>query len=211
MNRRYIIMQTTQYCKDTLDYLMNSIREKKAAHKLLNPQETTFKNRYSFSAMGHIAALDKIYKPYFGSKSSVVDITGENSQMDTMFGVDYIVEAKNVALKTTVDLWVQERFRNVCFQKYQDITIIEYNLNSDHLSEVYKSKAQLMVYGYLSDNGVIQQAIIVDFAAVLTSIALDKINFGLRPNPNTNQMFLHIKFSDLRAAGLVRFEYNINS
>lgn len=201
-------MQKLQYSNDALEAFRASIAASKAAFSKTNTSNTSFKKRYTFSAMGHVASIDKVYKPYFGDTSVVHDVTGETSQLDTHFGVDYIVEVSNPALKTSVDIWVQERWRTVECQKYQDMTIIECNDYSGHLAEIYKSKAQLMVYGYQTADGVIQQAIVVDFAAVLVQIALGKIQFGMRKNNKVNQTFIHVSFDALRSAGLIKFEYN---
>lgn len=193
-----------------LDFFRASVMAYKAEQRK-NPLTTSFPKRYTFTQMGHEAAVDKIYKSVFGDTSVITDMTGETNRLDTHFGIDYVVEVKNPQLRSTVDVWVQERWRTLKFQKYQDITIIENNDYSGKLSEIYKSKAQVMIYGYLSDDGVIQQAVVVDIATVLVRIAMGKIPFGLRKNYQVNQTFIHVSIADLRAAGLISYEYNINS
>lgn len=193
---------------------LDSFRASLAAYKAeqrKNPLTTSFPKRYTFTQMGHQAALQKIYSAVFGDTSVITDMTGETNRLDTHFGIDYVVEVKNPVLRSTVDIWVQERWRKLPYQKYQDITLIEFNDYSGNLAEIYKSKAQVMIYGYLSDDGVIQQAVVVDLATVLVRIAMGKIPFGLRKNNQVNQTFIHVSIADLRAAGLVSYEYNINS
>lgn len=193
-----------------LDFFRASVMAYKAEQRK-NPLTTSFPKRYTFTQMGHQAALQKIYSAVFGDTSIITDMTGETNRLDTHFGIDYVVEVKNPQLRSTVDIWVQERWRKLSYQKYQDITLIEFNDYSGNLAEIYKSKAQVMIYGYLSDDGVIQQAVVVDLATVLVRIAMGKIPFGLRKNNQVNQTFIHVSIADLRAAGLVSYEYNINS
>ena len=193
-----------------LDFFRASVMAYKAEQRK-NPLTTSFPKRYTFTQMGHQAALQKIYSAVFGDTSVITDMTGETNRLDTHFGIDYVVEVKNPQLRSTVDIWVQERWRKLPYQKYQDITLIEFNDYSGNLAEIYKSKAQVMIYGYLSDDGVIQQAVVVDLATVLVRIAMGKIPFGLRKNNQVNQTFIHVSIADLRAAGLVSYEYNINS
>ena len=193
-----------------LDFFRASVMAYKAEQRK-NPLTTSFPKRYTFTQMGHQAALQKIYSAVFGDTSVITDMTGETNRLDTHFGIDYVVEVKNPQLRSTVDVWVQERWRKLPYQKYQDITLIEFNDYSGNLAEIYKSKAQVMIYGYLSDDGVIQQAVVVDLATVLVRIAMGKIPFGLRKNNQVNQTFIHVSIADLRAAGLVSYEYNINS
>ena len=193
-----------------LDFFRASVMAYKAEQRK-NPLTTSFPKRYTFTQMGHQAALQEIYSAVFGDTSVITDMTGETNRLDTHFGIDYVVEVKNPQLRSTVDVWVQERWRKLSYQKYQDITLIEFNDYSGNLAEIYKSKAQVMIYGYLSDDGVIQQAVVVDLATVLVRIAMGKIPFGLRKNNQVNQTFIHVSIADLRAAGLVSYEYNINS
>lgn len=203
-------MQPLQVNAAALDSFRTSLAAYKAEQRN-NPLTTSFPLRYTFSHMGHEAAVDKIYKPFFGDSSVITDMTGETNRLDTHFGIDYVVEVANPQLRSTVDIWVQERWRTLPYQKYQDITLIEFNNYSGNLAEIYKSKAQVMIYGYLSDDGVIQQAVVVDLATVLVRIAMGKIPFGLRKNIQVNQTFIHVSIADLRAAGLISYEYNINS
>jgi hypothetical protein len=204
-------MQPLQVNANALDSFRASLAAYKAEQRK-NPLTTSFPKRYTFSHMGHEAAVDKIYKPFFGDSSVITDMTGETNRLDTHFGIDYVVEVKNPQLRSTVDIWVQERWRTLPSQKYQDITLIEFNNYSGNLAEIYKSKAQVMIYGYLSDDhGVISQAVVVDLAAVMVRIAMGKIPFGLRKNNQVNQTFIHVSIADLRAAGLISYEYNIDS
>jgi len=198
---------------ETSSSALDSFRASVAVHKKAqreNPLTTSFPLRYSFTQMGHQAAVSKLYPAIFGDSSVITDMTGEKNRLDTHFGIDYVVEVKNPKLRSTVDIWVQERWRNLKYQPFQDITLIENNDYSGKLSEIYKSKAQVMIYGYLSDDGVIHQAVVVDIATVMVRIAMGKIPFGLRKNWQVNQTFIHVSIADLRAAGLVSYEYNID-
>lgn len=203
-------MQPLQVNANALDSFRASLAAYKAEQRK-NPLTTSFPKRNTFTHMGHEAAVDKIYKPFFGDSSVITDMTGETNRLDTHFGIDYVVEVKNPQLRSTVDIWVQERWRTLPCQKYQDITLIEFNNYSGNLAEIYKSKAQVMIYGYLSEDGVISQAVVVDLAAVMVRIAMGKIPFGLRKNNQVNQTFIHVSIPDLRAAGLISYEYNIKS
>ena len=124
-------------------------------------------------------------------------------------GVDYLVNVKNPRLQTTVEIWVQERFRTLRYQHYQCITLIECNKDSGHLSEIYKTKAQYLVYGYYDDqNNVLSQAVVVNLAGLVRKIAMSQVQFDIIHNNTTNQNFISVKFDELRKHNLIEFEYS---
>lgn len=172
-------------------------------------RQDLFQKQFTFSGIGHKQSISKVYKPFFGQECNITDTTGGDSFLDTKIGVDYIVSIKHKKLVADVDFWIQERFRKAKDQHYQSVTLIECNQHSGHLSEVYKTKAQYLVYGYLEDNkeNTLSQCVVVDLPGALQAILTDKINFEVRTNSYTNQRFITIQIEDLRAHGLVVFEY----
>jgi len=173
-------------------------------------RQDLFQKQFTFSGIGHEQSISKVYKPFFGQECNITDTTGADSFLDTKIGVDYIVSIKHKKLVADVDFWIQERFRKAKDQHYQSITLIECNQHSGHLSEVYKTKAQYLVYGYLEDDkeNTLSQCIVVDLPGALQSILTDKINFEVRTNSYTNQRFITIQIEDLKTAGLICFSYD---
>jgi len=89
-------------------------------------------------------ALSIIYTPINWTQ---VDLDNDYAEeIDMQQGIDYIFRDENGNLKT-----VQERFREVKYQKYSDFTIRyrrDGNIHQDrHQSEYYKMKADYFTYG----------------------------------------------------------------
>lgn len=172
----------------------------------------TFMQRYNSSSGGHEQALEKVYQNFWSKDSLITDCTGGDnpgsSYLDTNMGIDYIVSVKNPKLKTEMDFWVQERFRSEKYRSYQSISLIHTQAN-DNAAEVFKTKAQYLVYGYLNDETKeLTQCVIVDLAKALGLIANDRITFEIKNNRFTSQTFLTVNFIDLKEAGCLLFEYN---
>jgi hypothetical protein len=89
-------------------------------------------------------ALPIIYTPINWTQVDLDDDYAE--EIDMQQGIDYIFRDNNGNLKT-----VQERFREVKYQKYSDFTIRyrrDGNIHQDrHQSEYYKMKADYFTYG----------------------------------------------------------------
>ncbi len=89
-------------------------------------------------------ALDLIYTPILWTQ---VDLDAAYAEkIDMQQGIDYIFRDKNGKLKT-----VQERFREVKYQRYSDFTIRYRRDGNKHQdrqqSEYYKMKADYFTYG----------------------------------------------------------------
>lgn len=194
---------STNNLKEYLEYLKN-LRQ-----NITPSNKGVFVKQFSFSGKGHLTAIDPVYKEFFGKTCDVIDVTGKDSYLDTHMGVDYLVNVKNPRLQTTVEIWVQERFRTLRYQHYQCITLIECNKDSGHLSEIYKTKAQYLVYGYYDDqNNVLSQAVVVNLAGLVRKIAMSQVQFDIIHNNTTNQNFISVKFDELRKHNLIEFEYS---
>lgn len=194
---------STNNLKEYLEYLKN-LRQ-----NITPSNKGVFVKQFSFSGKGHLTAIDPVYKEFFGKTCEVIDVTGKDSYLDTHMGVDYLVNVKNPRLQTTVEIWVQERFRTLRYQHYQCITLIECNKDSGHLSEIYKTKAQYLVYGYYDDqNNVLSQAVVVNLAGLVRKIAMSQVQFDIIHNNTTNQNFISVKFDELRKHNLIEFEYS---
>lgn len=174
----------------------------------------TFMQRYNSSSGGHEQAIDLVYKKFFGESCSVFDCTGEDKPgshfLDTNLGVDYIVSIKNEYLQGDIDFWVQERFRSEKYQRYQSITLINTQGNGN-LAELYKTKAQYLVYGYLSDTTKrLIQCEVIDLAGAVRKIACNTIKFQIVNNNYTGQTFISCDISELKKHGLVFYSYELN-
>ena len=193
------------------DFLLdfNKIRATNAPSAASPTRKQGLMTRFDYSAQGHLTTLDSVYRAFWGEDCKVIDMTGSDNAYDTKVGVDYIVEVRNPDFQSEMDIWVQERFRKPQFQKYQSITLIESNTYSGNLSEIYKSKAQFLVYGYYDDkSNTLLQAVVVDMGRLLNKLACRKIDYSIIPNNQTNQKFLSVDFSELRKHGLIEFELN---
>lgn len=172
----------------------------------------------AFSQKAHIAAQEQFYPLLFNVASSNLqyeDVTFKNNEkdlrhkiLDGEMGVDRIIYVTVPKLNAPLSFTVQERFREIKYQNYQDITITEYNYASEQKSELYKLSAAFFVYGYYDkDTNSIKQAIMLFPSELLLAIVKGDIFIeDIKKNPK-EQTFITISFNKLREKGLIRFEY----
>lgn len=172
----------------------------------------------AFSQNAHIVARKEFYPLLFNVPPSSLqyeDVTFTNNEkelrhkiLDGEMGIDRIIHVTVPNLNAPLPFTVQERFREIKFQEYQDITITEFNYASGQISELYKLLAAFFVYGYYDkDTNSIKQAIMLFPSELLLAIVKGDIPIeGIKKNPK-EQTFITISFNKLREKGLIRFEY----
>lgn len=211
----FITMNTTASSPAAFSNFLSDFQSTKKVFVETTPtlsRKADFQKKFDYSAKGHLKAIDIVYKEFFGKNSKILDVTGKDSYLDTQIGVDYIVEVENPRLQKEVQFWIQERFRTVKYQSYQSVTLIENNCYSGNLSEVYKSKAQFLVYGYYDEETeILVQVVVVSLPQLFQKIAMNQINFEIIKNKQTNQNFISVKFDELRKHGLIVYEFDFGA
>lgn len=174
---------------------------------------TPFSNvNQTFSDAAHEKARAEIYPRLFDlpiDRLSFDDVTGlaieRNKVLDGEMAVDKIVNVTVHGLKAPIVFTVQERFRRADKAKYQDITITEWNCNSNLPSELYKIKAGLFLYGYYDDtrDRFTGTTVVISVPSLLLRMASHSFDWEVRINPRSNQRFITIPFTALEEYGTV--------
>lgn len=167
------------------------------------------RDRQEFSDKGHLKAQSVIYPKLFNTTQDKLEfaiLDEEKAKMlDCEEATDRRVRATVTGLKGPLSFDFQERFRKPKYMDYQDITMTEWNYNSDLPSELYKIRAHLFLYGYydpFSDR--ILEAIVFHVSPILLQIAQGKLAYRRKTNEK-NQSFLTITFEELKRSGAVAF------
>jgi hypothetical protein len=173
-----------------------------------------------FSQDAHAQARVLIYPRAFGvmpHQLSFEDVTGTDLRsraLDGELGIDRVIKVKVDHLYLPIEFTVQERFRRIDKVRWRDITITEWNLESDTKSELYKIKADYFVYGYYDDKKrcFAGESIMVNvpaFKKKLTDREWKRvIENGRQENPRSNQTFIGFKFDALLSSGVVEWYLN---
>lgn len=169
-----------------------------------------------FSENAHQAAVEQVYPDVFTDapedtvvvKSPSHLASEEDKQLDLRYKIDRVFEAEFDDFRGNVPITVQERFRNPEYRRYRDLTITEYNVQSDAESELHGILANLFVYGYYDeDEDEIVEAIVVNIPTLFLALANRDIDYRRNTNPK-NQDFISFRFEDLHAIGAVIYHYN---
>lgn len=181
---------------------------------LASPQVQRYSpERARFSELAHVAAQTTFYPLFFPSSS----LTFENTNIDTgargrildgQMGVDRIIRVKVPSLRSPLVFPVQERFRLPRYERFQDVTITEWNEASGQPSELFKISAGYFIYGYFDTNlGRFGEVVAVDVPEFLRQLVSGGLgNLDARRNRNEKrQTFLTFSFDELEACGALIF------
>ena len=173
------------------------------------------KSNKDFSDAAHESAKINIYPLIF--KCSPGDLfietttigNGERAEiLDGQMAVDRIIKVRVDGLRDKIQIPFQERFREPRFAQYRDITITEWNVNSNLPSELYKIQAHYFLYGYYDiDKDIFIDVININVAILLKNICEKNLIYSRKINPRSNQPFITIKFDDLFKIDAVDFIY----
>jgi hypothetical protein len=169
-----------------------------------------------FTDLAHEAAQSKLYPLLTGvSREQLEFVTSDvgknikSTMLDGEMAIDRTVKIHLPDFQFPFSLTVQERFRRPHFASFRDITITEWNPNSNLPSELYKLNAQIFLYGYFNPQTQdFIEAIAVDTSSLLFRVFSEGIAYGRGVNPRTNQPFLCFKFDDLINEGCVWMKYS---
>src|SRR5260221_8220002 len=164
---------------------------------------------YDFSCRAHLRAQTDIYPALFGARREQLDFEIEDEfeaqQQDFEDAIDRTVKVQVALLHERLTFTVQERFRRLKFERYRDVTITEWNHNSNLPSELYKIRAMLFLYGYYDERiDRFTEAIAFHVSPLLTQISRGEIRFERGRNPK-NQTFICVKFDELIRRGITAF------
>lgn len=165
-----------------------------------------------FSDKAHESAQKQIYPKVFkvpfenlSFETTSLETSPRNEIMDGEMAIDRIVKVKIKCFRQALQFTIQERFRRPEHLKWKDITITEWNNNSNLPSELYKISSGLFVYGYYdlnTDNFI--DVIVISVPTLLYNFVTDNLKYDKRKNKK-NQDFIGIKFNDLDKSGCTLF------
>jgi len=154
------------------------------------------------SKLAHIAAQQQFYPQLFPRLPLAFEDT-VNTIKDLEYAVDCIVAVSLRQLRAPLKFTIQERWRlDLEARQYGDITVTEWNLDSDMPSELHKLGAHLFVYGfYDKPANHIAAAVAVEVPRMLRALALGKLQYSQRRRGD--QSFLGFALRDLEGVGAV--------
>lgn len=175
------------------------------------------KENQTFSDRAHEFAQTNVYPDLFETcyeNLSFDDVTGmeqeRNQILDGEMAVDKIVNVTVERLGAPLVFTVQERFRRPKYMQFQDITITEWNINSNQPSELYKIKAGFFMYGYYDEvkSKLVGPLLVVNVSTLLLRIATRQLTYQTRRSPRGNQRFITVPFYALDQLSVVEFRLN---
>lgn len=163
----------------------------------------------AFSDKGHLCAQEAIYPLIFpNSQLEFIPLPEEQARtLDADMGMDRRVLVKVHGLRESFQVMVQERFRDPKWASKQDITVTEWNNNSNQPGELYKIKAEMFLYAYYDEttNRFIE-AIAFSVLNLKIKLAQKSIKYTVpSPNGRSNQTFLCFRFDDLEQQHIAVF------
>ena len=158
-----------------------------------------------FSDRAHFNAQTQVY-PYainadqasLSFRCTSLSVGAKEKVLDGEMGVDRMVEVSCEQMRKPITLCVQERFRNVKYRGYQDLTITTWNRKTNKPSELYKINAGLFLYGFFDEE--IEQVVewvMVNTTDMLLALSSNRIDYDTKVNPRSGQEFIGISFQDL--------------
>ena len=158
------------------------------------------KDNQEFSDKAHLCAQRTLYPSIFpNSELQFVPLPEDQVRtLDADMSTDRHVLVKVQGLRKPFSVLVQERFRQVRFADFQDVTITEWNHSSDQPGELYKIKAEMFLYGYYSPiRDEFVDAIAFSVLNLKVKLSQGIISHCTAINPRSNQSFLGFDFKDL--------------
>lgn len=153
-----------------------------------------------FSNEAHKQARIDIYPLLFGVPAERLSYMERPDAQERDFhqAIDRDIEITVPGLSGKLCVSVQERFRQPKYAHHQDATITEFNCDSGLLGELYKIRAELMLYGYYDPlMARFIEAIAFWVAPLKFNIVGSNIQQQLGHNWRSNQDFLCFKFDEL--------------
>ena len=157
-----------------------------------------------FTERAHELAQQQVYPDMFGVAVEQIDYqllkddTARAFLLDTAVAVDRLLRVTVKHLRMPITFDVQERFRRPQYHRFQDITITEWNHNTNQPSELYKIRAGWFVYGYYDDQrGVFLDVVAIPVPELLWAITSGRLPHKTGDNPRSNQTFVAVRIPDL--------------
>lgn len=157
--------------------------------------------RQAFSNAAHLAAQAQFYPELFGNRPLAFTDTGK-TVADFQYAIDRQVAVTVPQLRAPLLFDVQERWRNPNDIHFGDITVTEWNLDTNEPSELHKLGAHLFVYGfYDAERDWIVLACAVEVPRMLRALALGKLRSWTKRRGD--QSFRLFRYAELQKLGAI--------
>lgn len=169
----------------------------------------------SFTDAAHLSARSQVYPKIFGVQPTQISYEKQEDLLldkrwqilDGQMGIDQLIKVSVQDLRHPLPFTVQERFREMKYQRYKDITITENNGVSGAIAELYKLQADYFLYGYFNQSkSEIADAVLVPVSSLKRKLVLKTLGYTKSPNPRSSQQFISIKFDDLQKHNLLEWQ-----
>lgn len=158
--------------------------------------------RWEFTKKAHLAAQRQFYARMYPGGVAFEDTTKTAQDLD--YAIDCQLAVTIPDFRAPIRISVQERFRKPHEMHWGDITVTEWNLDTNEPSEMHKLGAQMFVYGFYDEaDDRILLAVAVDVGLMQWALAHDEISYVRRRRGD--QSFLGFNFRALHEIGAVLF------
>jgi len=166
---------------------------------------------YEFSNLAHEDAKTSIYPHLFNCTPDALTFEDMSEgdkwrKWDVERSIDRVVSVNTTRTRAPLVIEVQERFRRVDYAHMRDLTLSEWNNNTNIPSEMFKIRAGIFLCGYYDPQNGFGEVVAVATQALLIAIASGMMEIEdkhRRLNKRSNQDFLAFKFDTLIKAGCV--------
>lgn len=173
----------------------------------------------AFTNEAHKVATQQFYPQCFGvptdritwDGATLLDSGTRGQVLDGEMAIDHIARVKLDGLNAPLQVTIQERFRQPEFERFDDVTITEWNHRTGKPSELHKIAANLFVYGYYDQTQrVIMKAVALSVPHVLLFLLTQSAEAicASRCGTKKDQTFLRLTTAQIRDNGLAVYDLN---
>lgn len=188
--------------------------------------KTPFSRKNSdFSNAAHALARKVIYPKFFGlpeeeldwDNDTLLEVGKRGEALDGQMAIDRIVSIKRPLNYTNkngkkykkdnlIPFTIQERFREVNYMRFQDLTITAWNTVSNMPSEMDKLSALLFVYGYFNpQKQSFPDYVVADTARMMIGLATGELRAAVNMNYRSKQLMVMPLFKDMDEFGCLYY------
>jgi hypothetical protein len=164
-------------------------------------------SRFQDSQRAHIAAQTQFYpRLFYGLPLTFDDVTKTAEDLD--YAIDVQVSVTVDGLRAPLRFAIQERWRtDLTAMRYDDLTITEWNLDTDLPSELHKLGAHLFVYGFYDKAADrIIGATAASVPRILLGLLSGQLPYDRRLRRFEDQSFITLQLDHLRKVNALLYK-----
>ena len=172
------------------------------------------KSNQAFSDAAHLAARQHIYPNLFvplqskeGAITYISPAFGNSKKervLDGDMGIDRLVRIACNDFSAPLEFTIQERFRRPEYATWNDLTVTEWNHQTNLPSELHKINAGIFVYGYFNPKrGDFVNWVAADTMRLIYAVSIGQLKYKRFENERSGQTFVSFAFDDLRQSEVI--------